>query len=211
MQKLYTQADKCKFCKTEKNKLQHIHGYGVVNPRLMLVLINPTYRNLSSSPEYHGDRFPFIGVRQFWKVLADGGLVSKKVAYGLPPRADWTLRHTKQLQRELMRGKLFLTNAVKCCYSHSAYPDTKVIHHQMKLLAEEINIVKPKKIVAFGGLVYKTLTGKPLKLSECWSGKQTEEAERISGLRVRVAPCYFPIGRGNPRKAAEILRRSFKL
>ena len=127
LEKLYKKVDECGFCKASRNKLQHIHGFGAMNPKLMLILINPTHRNISSAPDYKGFRFPFIGVRQFWKVLADGGLVNKKVAYDLPLRAEWSGEHTKLIQNELLKNKLFLTNIVKCCYGHSAYPDKKVI------------------------------------------------------------------------------------
>lgn len=173
----------------------------------MLILVNPTYRNLSSDPKYKGVRFPFIGVRQFWKVLADAGLIDRKVACGLPLRKDWQEKYTEQIKGELVRNKLFLTNLVKCCYDHSVYPDGKVVKDQIKLLAEEIGVVSPKKIVAFGGLVYKTLTGKNTKLSDCLDNSKTEKSKDIlSGLNIITEPCYFPIGRGNPKKAAEILR-----
>ncbi|MCI0615856.1 hypothetical protein L0244_22965, partial [bacterium] len=97
LRKLYDCVDACKFCKADKNLLQHIHGFGALNPNLMLVLVNPTYRNLSSAPEYKGARFPFVGVRQFWKVLAGGGLIDKNVACGLPLRKDWNKNHTQQI------------------------------------------------------------------------------------------------------------------
>ena len=174
----------------------------------MLILVNPTHRNLSSDPEYRGVRFPFIGIRQFWRVLADGGLIDKKVAYGLTSRKDWNEGCTEQVKRELVGNGLFLTNIVKCCYDHSSYPDGDVIKDQMEVLAEEIRIVSPESIIAFGGLVYKTLTGKNIKLSEYWNGGMTEgNREVISGSGVVTEPCYFPIGRGNPRKAAEILSK----
>ena len=208
LQKLYERVDDCKFCKADRNLLQHIHGFGVLNPELMLILVNPTYRNLSSDPKYKGARFPFIGVRQFWKVLANGGLIDKNVTENLPIRAEWKNEHTQQIQRELIRKKLFLTNIVKCCYGHSLYPENKVIAEQLKLLADEIKIIRPRKIVVFGGLVYKTLTGKNIKLAEYWNKQKIgNDSEIISGLKISVIPCYFPIGRGNPKKAAEIMRK----
>jgi len=207
LQKLYRQVDRCKFCKAERNRLQHIHGYGAMNPKLMLILINPTYRNISSNKEYQGDRFPFIGVRQFWKVLASGGLIDNKIGFNLPTRTEWNSKHTAQIKKELVKNRLFLTNIVKCCYDHSAYPDKSVIENQLKLLAEEIRIVKPEKVVSFGGLVYKTLTGKNIKLADYWNGSQEKVVEAISGLDILVMPCYFPIGRGKPREAARILRK----
>jgi len=208
LQKLYRQVDKCRFCKTGRNKLQHIHGFGAMNPELMLILVNPTYRNLSSAPEYQGNRFPYIGVRQFWRVLADGGLIDRKVAFNLPSRAAWNSKYTKQIQNELAKNRLFLTNIVKCCYDHSLYPEDRVIKEQINMLAEEIKIVRPKMIVAFGELVYKTLTGKNIKLAGYWNDRKRKgDSEIISGLKIPIIPCYFPIGRGNPKKAAEIMRR----
>lgn len=204
--KLYKQVNKCNFCKSTNNKLQHIHGFGVMNPKLMLILVNPTHRNLSSHPDYIGPRFPFIGVRQFWKVLAEGGLIDKKVTDELPLRADWDNKDTKNIQKELIRNKLFVSNIVKCCYDHSEYPENNVIKDQLNYLSQEIKLVNPKKIVAFSGLVYKTLTGKPVKLSEYWS-QPTKSFENISGLDFPVEPCYFPIGRGNPNKAIQVLKR----
>ena len=207
LQKLYKKVDACRFCKAMGNSLQHIHGFGAMSPELMLVLVNPTYRNLSSKPEYKGPRLPFIGVRQFWKVLADGGLISKKTSYDLPPPSDWNDTHTKIVQEELLRNKLFLTNVVKCCYPHGAYPDYEVTEDGLKKLAQEIRTVRPKKIIAFSIFVNKLLTGKTIKMSSL--DKQLPEAfpEEISGFKIPVLPCYFPIGRGNPKKAVEILNK----
>ena len=208
LQKLYEQVDECRFCRANKNLLQHVYGFGTLKPNLMLILVNPTYRNLSSDPEYRGARFPFIGVRQFWKVLAEGDLIDKEIASELPLRTEWTSKHTDQVKKELIRNRLFLTNIVKCCYNYSSYPANEVIKDSIKTLAEEIRIVRPQKIIAFSGLVYKTLTGKNIKLSDYWGDKNKESsAEVISGLNIITEPCYFPIGRGNPKKAAEIIRK----
>lgn len=211
LEKLYKKADKCGFCRKSGNKLQHIHGFGAINPKLMLILINATHRNISSASDYCGCRFPFIGVRQFWKVLADGGLIDKKIAYNLPLRAEWGGEHTKLIQKELLKNKLFLTNIVKCCYGHSAYPDKEVVREQMEILGEEIKIIKPKRIIAFGALVFKTLTGNSIKLADYSVGVDFNKyQENISGLEIPVSSCYFPIGRGNPKKAAKMLAQNIK-
>lgn len=206
LEQVYARVDECRFCKAEGNALRHIHGHGAMEPRLMLVLVNPTYRNISSDKSYHGDRFPFIGVRHFWRVMADGGLIDAKTAEGLPVASGWTEKHTDAVRQELFDNKLFLTNVVKCCYPHSNYPAGEVIREHAAFLADEIRTVRPKRIVAFGGLVYKTLTGKTVKLSEYWSGKPETATENISGLDTDVIPCYFPVGRGKPKEAARILR-----
>lgn len=209
LKNLYQKIDECVFCRTDKNNLRHIHGYGAMRPELMLVLVNPTYNNISSAPEYQGPRFPFIGVRAFWRVLADGGLINKEIAYNLPSRSKWSAEDTKIIQQELIKNKLFLTNIVKCCYPHGDYPEKNVIGAQINFLKQEIKIIKPKKIIAFGALVYKTLTGKNIKLADCAKNLKIE-LEKISGLNIPVMPCYFPIGRGNPKKSAEMLKNRGK-
>ncbi len=210
LEKLYKSVDQCRFCKAMGNNLRHIHGFGAIRPKLMLVLVNPTYRNLSSKPEYKGPRFPFIGVRQFWRVLADGGLISKKVANALPPSSEWIGANTAQIQNELLRNKLFLTNVVKCCYPHGKYPKKEVVDEGLKQLAKEIKIIKPKKIIAFSIFVYKLLTGENIKMSSLNRGLPKAMPENISGLNIPVLPCYFPIGRGSPKKAAKVLFRYAK-
>jgi uracil-DNA glycosylase len=206
LENLYARVDQCTFCKEMRNTLQHIHGYGLKNPRYMLVLINPTHRNLSSQPGYIGPRFPFIGVRQFWNVLGGGGLIGKAITQDLPLRNKWTADHTSLLQKELEKNKLFLTNIVKCCYPHGDYPSQEVIDAQKSILQEEIRFIKPKQIIAFGGLTFKTLTGENIKLSEYWLKKDRTFNESLSGLNIPITPCYFPIGRGSPKKAAQALR-----
>ena len=208
LEQIYKTVDKCIFCSKQKNYLQHIHGFGPLKSQWMLVLVNPTHKNLSSHPDYLGPRFPFIGVRQFWKVLADGGLISKKVAYDLPLRAQWTNKDTEAIQNELLKNKIFITNIVKCCYPHGNYPEKEVIKSQLGVLKKEINLIKPKQIIAFSTLVHKTLTRETIKLSEYWKSPK-ESFEKLSGLNIPVIPVYFPIGRGNPKKAAQVLRKRY--
>lgn len=209
--KLYRKVDACRFCQRDGNALRHIHGFGPIRPKWMFVLVNPTHRNISSAPDYRGPRFPFVGVRSFWRVLADGGAMSRARVGDLPPRAEWLPTHTERIQAELVRNGIFLTNVVKCCYDHGDYPERRVVDGHLPTLAEEIRIVKPSNIVAFGGFVHKTLTGNAVTLSDYWrSPKGDPEREILSGLNVPVVPCYFPVGRGNPKKAAETLRTIFQ-
>lgn len=134
----------------------------------MLILINPTHTNISSAPEYRGLRFPFVGVRQFWRVLADGGLIGKKLAYGLPLKRDWKFTDTEALVKELRRRHLFLTDAVKCCYPHSNYPPKKIFEYHKRFTAEEIRMVKPQRIIAFGSRTFQFLTGENIHLTQYW-------------------------------------------
>jgi len=205
---LYKQIEECPYCKKSGNRLKHIFGFGVLNPRLMLILINPTYRNLSSNPDYCGDRFPFIGVRSFWKVLASGNLIDKKISSSLPDRSGWKNSDTERIKEELLKNQLFITNMVKCCFAHGDYPARPIIKWHLKWLKQEIMIVKPQKIVAFGTLVFKELTHKTIVFKNNLN-KLTKHNnfELLTGLKIPVFACPFPIGRGSPQKAALVLRK----
>jgi uracil-DNA glycosylase len=205
---LYERMDACARCRAVRNPLRHVLGAGAMRPDWMLVLVNPTSRNISSRHSYRGPRFPFIGVRQFWQVLAQGGFMDRALAAGLPPRAAWSLRHTETVQRALVKQRLFLTNAVKCCSDRGDYPSPEVLREGQRLLAEEIRIVRPRRIIAFGALVHRTLAGLPVSLTRYWAAAERPPFhENISGLRIPIVPCFFPIGRGSPSKAAAALRK----
>jgi uracil-DNA glycosylase len=213
LKNLYQQIDSCRFCKKSKNYLQHIHGFGAARPKFMLILINPTHRNLTADPTYQGARFPFVGVRQFWQVLAKGGFTSQTIADQLPKRSSWKILHTQILQQELLQKRLFITNVVKCCYNHSNYPAKVVIAHQINYLRQEIQIVRLRKIIAFGALVYKILTSQNIILKNYWQNyplKKTDK-EIISGLNIPTVPVYFPVGRGNPAKAIQVIHKIQKI
>ena len=74
--------DECPRCASEANSLQHVYGGGATrNPRYCFILINPTHLNISTRPGYRGPRFPFIGVRQFWRILHRAGLLGEEVLH----------------------------------------------------------------------------------------------------------------------------------
>jgi uracil-DNA glycosylase len=77
------------------------------------------------------------------------------------------------------------------------------------LLWREIELVRPRRIVAFGILPFRHLTGRAIRLDHYFSLMERRGSiEYVPALRGRwpVAPCYFPVGRGNPRRATFILR-----
>jgi hypothetical protein len=57
-------------------------------------------------------------------------------------------------------------------------------------------------------MTIRALTGQQPKLAEVLeSAKQTMKIPELKGLGLLppVLPCYFPVGRGNPKAATEIL------
>lgn len=210
--KLFKQFDSCQRCKKEANPLRHILGGGKFKqPRFLFLFINPTYLNLSSHKDYSGRRrYPFLGVRHFYRFLSEAGFLDRKVIDEIY-ESGWQTKHEAEIEQGLIENDVYLTNLVKCSQLHPNNPRLAVIKEDFPLLQEEIRLVSPRFIVAFGRLPLKIITGKEIRLGESYKRlkRGTYRSLRsvdILGKRYEVLPCYFPVGRGNPQRATEILR-----
>ncbi len=63
--------------------------------------------------------------------------------------------------------------------------------------------MRSRAIIAIGLIPFEAIAGKKIKLKES-SGKLF--SVDISGKKYPIYPCYFPVGRGNPKKAEETLK-----
>ena len=190
--------------------LASIYGGGKSNsPELALVFINPTQRNISSQLGWIGPRFPFIGTPRIWRLLGDCHLLNKRIAekFSKPPET-WSVEDARELERELIDASLYITNVVKETATDSLMPPTAVFRQYETLLHDEIAFVKPRLIVAFGLAAHKSLTGVSVKLGEIYAQALKDgDITSLGSCRGQpVVPCYFPVGRGNPRRAATLLQ-----
>jgi hypothetical protein len=58
---------------------------------------------------------------------------------------------------------------------------------------------------------FEELTGKKIRLKDYYNevvrvGKLKFFNLKISSFETKIVPCYFPVGRGNPKQAIEILK-----
>lgn len=201
IKKLFKKYDDCPLCKASGNKLQHILGGGKTqSPKVAFVFINPTHTNISSRQAWHGRRFPFIGVTHFWRIFSDTGWVAKKVIENIS-KNSWTEDEAEHLEKDLVKRGIYITNLVKCTFPHSDYPVRKYFKYHLPLFKRELEIVEPNAIIAFGGLTIKHLTGQNLVLKNYFDNPQP-----LAFGRIPVHACYFPVGRGNPKLAKQVLR-----
>ena len=112
---------------------------------------------------------------------------------------------------ELRRQRIYVTNLVKCAQPHPEVPAQSAIREDFPLLTEEIALVNPAVIVSFGQLVFQTLTRKPIKLHSSLeslrvTGRLPVSCFNVGDRKVPIVPSFFPIGRGNPQLAVEILK-----
>ncbi len=208
LDKLWQQIDSCKSCKGD---LQHILGAGAENPDLMIVFINPTKRNISSDKDWTGHRFPFIGRKRPWDIFHKVGWIDNDLFDGINQNENnWSYEFTGKVLDSLKSRKLYLTNIVKCTGEDATLPTTSKINSQLHLFEKEVALVNPKVIISFGLLPTKALLKQDVKMSELYkevlgSRKPKLYEIKINGKAYKVSPCYYPIGRGNPKQAVEML------
>ena len=212
LKSIYDKFDNCPRCKKEKNNLNHILGGGKFkNPKFLFLFINPTYHNISSHKNYSGNRrYPFIGVRYFWKLFTEVGFINKDIIddiYG----NGWQIEHENKIENNLVKSEIYISNLVKCTQPHPVNPTRNVIEQDSPLLKEEIKIVNPKYIIAFGKLTVKIITGLDVRLSDYLNDIETGEYKALKSInildkRYKVLPCFFPVGRGNSSKALKTLK-----
>lgn len=172
------------------------------SPKAAFVFINPTYRNISSNPGYEGPRFPFIGVSYFWKVLSDSGWISRRLVEDIAIQG-WGENVISNLVYELNRKSIYITNLVKCTLHHGDYPEKKYFDYHLPLFERELELLNPKRIITFGTLTTQYITDKRLVFKEYF--RNPSKLYSVYG-EIRTYPCYFPVGRGNPKLARKILR-----
>lgn len=180
-------------------------------PRFMFVFINPTIRNISSDQNWQGPRFPFIGTKNIWRILHRAGLFNDKLINEINNNPYWSLEFTNQVLNLLKDKSFYFTNIVKWTGNDAALPDSKKVELFLPILKREIEIVQPKYIITFGIIPFERLTKQKIKLNEYYSkviknNKLYFYEVKINSFKTKIIPCYFPVGRGHPKEAIEILK-----
>ncbi|MBI4451774.1 hypothetical protein HY642_07415 [Candidatus Woesearchaeota archaeon] len=199
------------------NGLMPIPGAGAMNPELMLLFINPTARNNSTNPSWKGPRYPFIGCKRPWDQFNKLGWMSNDTLSVIRANAgQWQPKLARAVLAELRHSSIYVTNLVKNTGEDAALPKAKDIRLYLPLLLREIQRVKPERIIALGSMVSSALLGKPVSMEEHHAHllrhKTLKQHSLVVGKReYPVVPCYYPIGRGNPKKAMEMLQVASKM
>ncbi len=195
-----------------ENDLMPILGDGkTFKPKIMFVFINPTARNISSDKNWKGPRFPFIGTKQVWRIFHKAGLFNDGLIEKINKEDKWSVEFTNQVLEFLKNKGFYFTNIVKWTGHDATLPNAEKIRLFLPILKREIELVQPEYIVTFGLIPFEKLTGKKMKLSDYYSdiikNKKLKYFEtQINSMKIKIIPCYFPIGQGNPKRAVEILR-----
>ena len=190
------------------NKLMPIVGNGkTFKPKVMFVFINPTKRNISSDKNWKGPRFPFIGTKQIWRIFHRSGLFDDELMHEINNSSIWSVEFTNKVLNFLQKQEFYITNIVKWTGEDATLPDSEKINLFLPTLEKEIEIVQPEYIVTFGLIPFERLTKQKIKLKNYYSEVINNKKLKFYLFKSsKIIPCYFPVGRGDPKKSVEILK-----
>jgi hypothetical protein len=195
-----------------QSKLKPIMAGGkLYKPRYMFVFINPTYKNVSSDADWAGERRPWTGTKYIWKIFNRAGHFDAALLDEINCRKTWDVDFANKVYGHLADRGFYFTNIVKWTGANADLPSAQKINLFLPILLREIELVQPKYIVTFGLLPFNALVGKKLKLAEYFDsvvkcGELKHYDLIVNERSYKVIPCYFPVGRGNPKRAVELLR-----
>ena len=195
--------------------LDAISGAGQTKqPNLALVFINPTHRNISTSPDWEGLKAPWVGCANIWQLFTDAGLINEDMNQAIQAaKTNWTEQFALDVYNHVARQNLYITNIVKWAGLDAKLPEREKIKLYAPLLLEELRKLQPKRIIAFGQLTFDgVLRELNIKTPEGFGAMNetmlnTGIVQSIKTEVGEIIPCYFPVGQGikNRAKAVEIL------
>jgi len=204
VKKLFKKFDDLQNVYGAKN-LNAIYGAGQIkNPRLCLVFMNPTSRNVASDKRWTGIKAPWIGTKNVWKMFYQLGFLNKKLFKEINVRkpSDWDYDFAEKVYEKVSDNSIYITNLSKATQIDARPLKNGVFKKYLNLFKEEMSIIKPKIIISFGNQVSSVLLDKNIKVSEY---RRKHEILENNGGVLKIFPVYYPVGQGtrNMKKAKE--------
>jgi DNA polymerase len=202
--KLIKEFDKLQIAYGDKN-LDAIYGAGEIdNPKLCLVFMNPTGRNVSSNKNWKGLKAPWIGTKNVWKMFYQLGLFGEDFFSEINSKKpnDWDYQFSEKVYKKVKDNSIYITNLSKATQIDARPLKNDVFKRYLAFFNDEISSIAPKIIITFGNQVSSVLLNKNIKVSEY---RKKYEIIDVNGSKVKVFPVYYPVGQGmrNIKKAKE--------
>ena len=98
-------------------ELNSIYGGGCTdNPNICFVFMNPTGRNIATSKNWKGIRYPWLGTKNVWDLFFELKLLDDDVFNNIKSikGKDWTEEFALKVYENVIKHKIFITNLGKC-------------------------------------------------------------------------------------------------
>lgn len=195
VKQLHSYFDELQY-KYGETTLSSIYGAGAIaSPNIMFIFMNPTGRNISSNPSWKGLRAPWIGTKQVWDIFQSLGLIDIALYEDIKERkvSDWDELFAENIYDNIQKHSVYLTNLAKCTQVDARPLNDRIFKEYLDLMYQEIQIIKPKKIVSFGNQVSSILLNKNISVSNF---KNKEREILKLDKEYAVYPTYYPVGQG---------------
>lgn len=134
--------------------------------------------------------------------------------WDMPSDGKWTPDYASNFYKAVSERGIYVTNLAKACGADATMPSMRMARAYRPLMIEELRIVRPRIVIAMGALVSSVLSKAPVALEAVYrqfTEKRALPVEQIPDSDIPMLPCYFPIGRGNPIRANEMLASAWRV
>ena len=177
-------------------ELNSVYGYGCLdNPKVALVFMNPTKRNIATDKSWKGLKAQWLGTKQIWDFLTKCDLFDPKInqEIKLKKAQDWTPNFCEYVYGEVKKQKLWMTNLAKCSQDDArALPD-KIFIEYKELLKKELEMVNPQKIFFFGNQVSSIMLDENISVSFT---RKRKFMLKINDKLYESYALFYPVGNG---------------
>lgn len=195
MQELYHEYDKLQK-QYGAAELHSIYNGGMQNqPDICFIFMNPTRKNIASLPDWDGPRSPWIGTKQIWKLFHQLHLLDHDLFMEIMKRKpnEWDKAFAELVYASIGKHRAFITNLGKCTQLDARPLPNSVYKAYLELLCQEIELIQPQKIIAFGNQVSSLLLGQQICVSHC---RTRCFPKQIGSHSYPLYPVYYPVGNG---------------
>lgn len=191
------------------SNLTSIYGAGEIeSPTICLIFMNPTAKNIASTPKWQGLKAPWLGTKNVWRLLCKLGLFNNTELIHqidmLRPE-EWTEDFANQVYRQVASESLYITNIAKCTQSDAKHLPDSIYKEYLPLMVEELSLIKPKVILSLGNQVSSVLLQKPISVSK-YTNDEYEYLNLYDTIPLKVYPSYYPVGQGMRNMSKAIQR-----
>ena len=193
-------------------ELNSVYGCGCSeNPKVALVFMNPTKRNIATNKFWAGLRAQWLGTKQIWEFLTKCGLfsVDLNAKIKLKKPKEWTPEFCEEVYAEVKTRGLWITNLAKCAQEDARPLPDKIFLQYKDLLKAELDMVNPEKVFFFGNQVSSLMLDEKITVSTV---RRKKFGLKSNGKTLECYAVYYPVGNGrfNQDKAVEDIKEILK-
>lgn len=161
------------------------------NPDICLVFMNPTGRNITSSKEWKGLKAPWIGTKNVWDLFYKIKAIDNDIYEEIRSKKgkDWTNEFAEKVYANVEKNKFYITNLAKCTQVDARELNNKIFLEYLDLFFQELEIVKPKKVILFGNQVSSIVLEEKISVS-------TVRKKEFNHKNFKFYSVYYPVGNG---------------